>query len=61
MFYKVITGFQELGLNNYILHKAEGMLRFHLHGQLPLAEQDWPDCLAPKKKEWLTKLHQLGS
>ncbi len=34
---------------NYLLAKAEGMLRFHLQGRLPLEEQDWPECLSDKK------------
>jgi hypothetical protein len=30
---------------NPFLAKAEGMLRFNLKGRLPLAKQDWPECL----------------
>jgi hypothetical protein len=36
---------------SYALAKAEGMLRFHLQGQHSPAEQDWPDCLAPRRAE----------
>ncbi len=27
------------------LSKAEGMLRFHVHGKLPAAAQNWPECV----------------
>lgn len=30
---------------NYMLSKAEGMLRFHLQGKRSLLEQEWPECL----------------
>jgi hypothetical protein len=33
--------------------KAEGMLRFHLQGRLPLHEQCWPDCLSEYKAKVL--------
>jgi hypothetical protein len=39
--------------DNPMLAKAEGMLRFYLEGKRPLAEQDWPECLAGRKAEWL--------
>ena len=55
----VIAGLQKWGLNGHILGKVEGMLRFHLQGQLPLSEQEWPGCLVHQRKELLTKLHQL--
>jgi hypothetical protein len=32
------------------LTKAEGMLRFHVEGKYPLAQQTWPECLADQKK-----------
>ncbi|BDG06324.1 hypothetical protein [Anaeromyxobacter oryzae] len=28
-----------------VLSKAEGVVRFHLQGRRPLAEQDWPECV----------------
>ena len=31
---------------NVLLAKTEGMIRFYLEGQKPLAEQTWPPCLA---------------
>ncbi|RPH59164.1 MAG: hypothetical protein EHM81_08715 [Chloroflexi bacterium] len=36
------------------LAKAEGMLRFYLHGKFPLNEQVWPECLAEQKENLLT-------
>jgi len=34
-----------------ILAKAEGMLRFHLEGRKPIAEQAWPDRLQPERSQ----------
>jgi len=28
--------------------KAEGMLRFHIQGLLPIEQQSWPECLKPQ-------------
>jgi hypothetical protein len=39
-----------------LIAKAEGMLRFHVKGQKPLAEQEWPECLAAGKDELLTAI-----
>jgi hypothetical protein len=36
-----------------LLPKAEGMIRFYLDGKRPPREQEWPDCLAVHKDEWL--------
>lgn len=36
------------------LAKVEGMIRFYLHGKLPIDQQEWPDCLkqsTPKLSE----------
>jgi GNAT superfamily N-acetyltransferase len=35
--------------------KAEGMLRFHLEAQKPIAEQDWPDRLLPERSRIVPK------
>lgn len=35
------------------LAKVEGMIRFYLYGKYPPREQEWPDCLAKHKSEWL--------
>ena len=35
--------------SNPTLAKAEGMLRFHLDGKCPVADQDWPDCVSAQK------------
>lgn len=36
--------------SNPLLAKAEGMVRFHLQGKYPLAEQAWPECLTSQKE-----------
>ena len=36
--------------SNPFLAKAEGMLRFHIEGKCPLAEQTWPECLVEQKE-----------
>ena len=36
--------------SNPFLAKAEGMLRFHIEGKCPLAEQTWPECLMEQKE-----------
>ena len=36
------------------LAKAEGMVRFHLEGQRPLAEQGWPPALESRKDDLLS-------
>jgi hypothetical protein len=38
---------------NSMLAKAEGMIRFYLDGKHPPSEQEWPECLAEHKNEWL--------
>jgi len=42
--------------NHPFLAKVEGMLRFHLEGKRPPAEQDWPECLDRYKKDLLRVL-----
>ena len=34
---------------NWLVAKAEGLLRFHLQSRLPLDRQCWPDCLSEYK------------
>ena len=34
---------------NAALAKAEGMIRFYLHGKLPLTQQEWPESVAQHK------------
>ena len=36
--------------SNPLLAKAEGMLRFHVEGMRPLAEQCWPECVSHQKE-----------
>ena len=38
---------------NPLIAKTEGMLRFHLEGEQPLAQQHWPECLMSYKDEFL--------
>ncbi|HLO14769.1 MAG TPA: hypothetical protein VK206_08070 [Anaerolineales bacterium] len=39
--------------SNPFLAKAEGMLRFHVEGKWPLAEQTWPECLINQKEAFV--------
>lgn len=39
------------------LSKAEGLLRFHSEGKLPLSEQEWPQCLGEHKAKMFGKLN----
>jgi len=36
--------------SNPFLAKTEGMLRFHLEGKRPIAEQVWPECMAGQRE-----------
>lgn len=38
---------------NPALAKAEGMMRFYLHGKQPLSKQKWPECLDDCRSELL--------
>jgi hypothetical protein len=51
--HKVFTKLLQRDEGNPLIAKAEGMLRFHLEGQQPLALQHWPECLAAHKEELL--------
>jgi len=61
MTHKTVTWLRNQKPTNNILAKAEGMLRFYLQGQIPIAKQDWPDCLTPQKQEILSKALQPGN
>jgi hypothetical protein len=39
--------------SNYRFAKAEGIFRFYLQGRLPLAKQQWPECLEEVKEALL--------
>lgn len=39
--------------------KGEGLLRFHLEGRRPLAEQKWPECLGEHKTTLLQRIDHL--
>ena len=43
-------GLLQRDASNPFLAKAEGMLRFHIEGKCPLAEQTWPECLTEQKE-----------
>ena len=43
---------------NRLLPKAEGMLRFHVQGKRPLAEQEWPKCVDSLKEDLLEKYEE---
>lgn len=51
--HKIIARLLQRNPDNYILSKAEGMLRFHLKGKQPIEEQDWPYCLESIKEDFL--------
>jgi hypothetical protein len=36
-----------------LLAKAEGMIRFYREGKQPPGRQEWPECLAELRSEWL--------
>jgi GNAT superfamily N-acetyltransferase len=41
--------------SNPVFAKTEGMLRFHLEGQRPIEEQDWPERLLPERDRLVPK------
>jgi hypothetical protein len=45
--------------SNPFLAKAEGMLRFHVEGEYPLAQQTWPECLSSQKEFLLNEIRQM--
>lgn len=47
-------------LGSPALAKAEGMIRFYLDGKRPPCKQEWPECLAEYKSDWVD-LTQEGS
>ena len=51
--HKIIARWLQRDPGNYILSKAEGMLRFYLQGIRPIEAQDWPACLEPGKEDFL--------
>lgn len=54
--YKGLNGLLRRDPGNPFLAKAEGILRFYLEGRHPLNEQNWPECLVPRKEELLNSL-----
>jgi hypothetical protein len=49
--HRIVARLLKLQPHNYLFAKAEGMLRFHVQGKIPLQEQDWPECLLNEKKD----------
>jgi hypothetical protein len=47
----VVTSLIKRYPENASLAKAEGMIRFYLHGNLTLDQQEWPDCIKPEQPE----------
>ena len=41
-----------------IVRKAEGMLQFYIDGKRAPIEQEWPECLEPRKSEVLQLLNR---
>lgn len=56
----VMVRLLQLCPRSYVVAKAEGMLRFHLQGKLPLHEQRWPDCLIQVKAS-LMEQKEMGT
>ncbi len=44
-----------------VLAKAEGMVRLHVEGKRPIAEQEWPTCIAARKDVLLSELDDGAS
>ena len=44
-----------------VLAKAEGMVRLHVEGKRPIAEQEWPACIAARKDDLLSELDDSPS
>jgi hypothetical protein len=44
--------------NSNLIAKAEGMLRFNRLGRLPLADQQWPECVAQYKDSVVSGMAQ---
>jgi hypothetical protein len=54
--HKILIYLLDKDPGNQIIAKAEGFLRFHLQGERPLNEQDWPDVLMKYKQALLKGL-----
>jgi hypothetical protein len=46
--------------SNHLLAKAEGMIRFHLQGKRPTAEQEWPRCVQAHQRDAVEEVGQQG-
>ena len=52
--HKVISSRLQKDPNNVFLAKMEGLMRFYLHGKIPLDAQEWPTCLADYKEKYIS-------
>ena len=56
------TAFEKMLFGRYprspLLRKVEGMLRFYIDGKRAPNEQEWPECLEPRKSEVLELLNR---
>lgn len=43
--HRLVTAALRLRPKSHVLAKAEGMMRFHLDGERPAEDQEWPRCL----------------
>jgi hypothetical protein len=48
--HRIVKRLLDRNPNSRLYAKAEGMLRFHLAGKLPLYTQTWPECLKDAKE-----------
>jgi hypothetical protein len=54
--HRVVSSLLNRYPGNYLFSKAEGILRFYINGETPIAEQEWPGCLADSKDSLLESL-----
>jgi hypothetical protein len=52
--HRLLSGLLHYDIENPLLSKAEGMLRFYVEGKQPFTCQHWPQCLVPEKDEMRT-------
>jgi hypothetical protein len=57
--HKILLTLLQRDPENPRLSKGEGLLRFHLEGRRPLAEQKWPECLGEHKTTLLQRIDHL--
>jgi hypothetical protein len=55
--HKIVSQILQRNQGSRLLAKAEGMLRFYLQGKRPPEQQDLPECLVDRKKEFVEVPH----